>query len=268
MPDPTDEARELAMQFRLPGELTMSRMHCEALAALIAKARTEAERWQPIETAPKDGTHVLLANKAGASEGGWLSDIDHGADWEGQIGMAGWWRADGTDWPCTHWQPLPVGPGASPAEAERPSLVDCGECRTQGCPKGKCRNAPAQPVAPAGQAAAGVQGEVVAWWQQSGDPRFPQPRLFLASEFDPRGGAWVKGVVHRPLVFGDAPAPAVERGVTIERSVAQEIRETLSTYVTTYNDCWERGMDILEPMGDKALALLDAALSTAGKEQA
>jgi Protein of unknown function (DUF551) len=66
--------------------------------------------WQPIETAPKDGTHILLANKAGVSQGGWQSDMDHGADWEGQIGMAGWWRTDGSDWQNTHWMPLPPPP--------------------------------------------------------------------------------------------------------------------------------------------------------------
>lgn len=77
--------------------------------AALSHSSTPQE-WQPIESAPKDGTHILLANKAGTSEGGWLSDIDHGADWEGQIGMAGWWRADGTDWPNSHWQPLPDPP--------------------------------------------------------------------------------------------------------------------------------------------------------------
>jgi hypothetical protein len=71
-------------------------------------------QWLPIESAPKDGTHILLANKAGVSEGGWLSDIDHGADWEGQIGMAGWWRTDGTDWPNTAWQSLPPPPPLEP----------------------------------------------------------------------------------------------------------------------------------------------------------
>ncbi|WP_438980152.1 DUF551 domain-containing protein [Polynucleobacter sp.] len=71
---------------------------------------TKSTRWQPIEKAPKDGTHILLANKSGVSEGGWLSDIDYGAEWEGQIGMAGFWRADGTDWPNTHWMPLPKPP--------------------------------------------------------------------------------------------------------------------------------------------------------------
>lgn len=123
-----------------------------------------------------------------------------------------------------------------------------------------------QPVAPAGawhcdgksgpiagQAAAGVQGAVVAWWQQ-GDPRFPQPRLFLASEFDPRGGAWVKGVVHRPLVFGDAPAPAVERGVAEELPPAFDYAASKAMAVTKE---WCRGWDDAR-----------AALSTAGKEQA
>ena len=71
-------------------------------------------QWLPIESAPKDGTHILLVNKSGVSEGGWLTDIDHGADWEGQIGMAGFWRADGTDWPNTYWQPLPLPPTAAP----------------------------------------------------------------------------------------------------------------------------------------------------------
>ncbi|HEY6020195.1 MAG TPA: DUF551 domain-containing protein [Candidatus Paceibacterota bacterium] len=72
--------------------------------------------WQPIETAPKDGTHILLANKAGVSEGGWLTDIDYGGEWEGQIGMAGWWRIDCTDYPNTHWMPLPEAPAVIAAQ--------------------------------------------------------------------------------------------------------------------------------------------------------
>ena len=86
------------------------------LAATQPAVAVEAG-WKPIETAPKDGTHILLANKEGTSEGGWLTDIDHGADWEGQIGMAGWWRVDGTDWTNTHWRHLPSAPGAAPINA-------------------------------------------------------------------------------------------------------------------------------------------------------
>lgn len=49
---------------------------------------------------------------------------------------------------------------------------------------------------------------VVAWWQEWGDKRYPKPRLFLASEFDPSESVWIDGIVHRPLVFGDVPQPA------------------------------------------------------------
>lgn len=58
--------------------------------------RTELDvRWRPIETAPKDGTHILLANKA------------HVAD--------GLWRRTCWAWPYlhndpTHWMPLPAAP--------------------------------------------------------------------------------------------------------------------------------------------------------------
>jgi hypothetical protein len=56
---------------------------------------------------------------------------------------------------------------------------------------------------PAAQAA-----EPVAWWQEGGDPRYPVPKLFLASDFDPLDYDWVDGIKHRPLVFGDAPHPS------------------------------------------------------------
>lgn len=42
---------------------------------------------------------------------------------------------------------------------------------------------------------------------------------------------------------------------------ATRMREALSTYAETYNAYWERGMDILEPLSDKALADFDAALT-------
>jgi hypothetical protein len=73
--------------------------------------------WQPIETAPKDGTHILAWSRydephivgwsgAGAGRGRWLS---YGCD-----GPAISSQSDfGTDYQesmPTHWQPLPEPP--------------------------------------------------------------------------------------------------------------------------------------------------------------
>ena len=81
------------------------------------------EGWQPIETAPKDGTSILLVNNSGVSEGSWHSDMDHGADWEGQIGLAGFCRADGKDQSNTHWMPLPATPNTAPAATQKVPLT-------------------------------------------------------------------------------------------------------------------------------------------------
>lgn len=69
--------------------------------------------WQPIETAPKDGRHVLLAvaddppayvceayfDPDGGPEGGWYMANTHWTD-----------AYDGRLWNPTHWQPLPAPP--------------------------------------------------------------------------------------------------------------------------------------------------------------
>ena len=60
--------------------------------------------WQPIETAPRDGTSVLLI-RAKAMDGGRLGH---------RIGIGSWkqgqWKGDCTRAP-THWMPLPEPPG-------------------------------------------------------------------------------------------------------------------------------------------------------------
>lgn len=78
-------------------------------AALLSHIRAleEEAKWRPIETAPKDGTPVLLffpagPHHGGAIEGWWFSspkEIDDG--WETIIGTIG---------EPTHWRPLPDPP--------------------------------------------------------------------------------------------------------------------------------------------------------------
>ena len=71
--------------------------------------------WQPIETAPKDGTNVLL----------WWPFWCKGRPTIGYFGFHGiqQWAApeclEGDGDPPTHWMPLPAGPGAAPVEAAR-----------------------------------------------------------------------------------------------------------------------------------------------------
>jgi len=66
--------------------------------------------WQPIETAPKDGTPVLGYADGGIATVTWIQSTTYGA-WAGSWGLL----LPGTDsenlmwWP-THWMPLPAPP--------------------------------------------------------------------------------------------------------------------------------------------------------------
>lgn len=63
--------------------------------------------WKPIETAPKDGTEILLACAIGA-----LSDIGL-CYWRSDNVMVGWtWGLGKAFGHPTHWMPLPVVPNA------------------------------------------------------------------------------------------------------------------------------------------------------------
>lgn len=71
------------------------------------------DEWQPIETAPKDGTPVLIA----AHDNGMSSQPRHVlvAHWSYSFSDDGeWLRDEGEEfsqtWPPTHWQPLPDPP--------------------------------------------------------------------------------------------------------------------------------------------------------------
>lgn len=71
------------------------------------------DAWQPISTAPKDGTHVLLAIRG---------EKRTVLNWRGKRVVAGYFQAQGHDWMVegnwaklngvkpTHWLPLPSPP--------------------------------------------------------------------------------------------------------------------------------------------------------------
>lgn len=77
--------------------------------------------WQPIETAPKDGTPILLSNGVDVSFGNWIKEdfsIREIRDIEGRYvdqienqQEAQWMDWDGGMQPDpTHWMPLPPPP--------------------------------------------------------------------------------------------------------------------------------------------------------------
>jgi hypothetical protein len=79
--------------------------------------------WQPIETAPKDGTEIIVGNDQATvwiTRGSWWSDGEHWATqgYDKQEEAAGWWsyaNSVGQDKlndyrQPTHWLPMPTPP--------------------------------------------------------------------------------------------------------------------------------------------------------------
>ena len=63
--------------------------------------------WQPIETAPRDGTRILAFGRRGKKtvyEVTWWRQPKDGA------GYIGWGEFNERFWPATHWQPLSPAP--------------------------------------------------------------------------------------------------------------------------------------------------------------
>lgn len=106
-------------------ELRSLHAELETLRAGYAAARLEIESlrgkgWQPIETAPKDGTFLLLWEQYSTNPfiGSWLGTrwtvshehVDAEGGWDGANVV------DALSMPVTHWMPLPAAPG--PADGE------------------------------------------------------------------------------------------------------------------------------------------------------
>ena len=75
-------------------------------------------KWQKIETAPKDGTTVLLYPWPGQAHGvmvGVWEAVDEYSEWHGKsFTFAGfvddYYSQEPIDWEPTHWMPLPEPP--------------------------------------------------------------------------------------------------------------------------------------------------------------
>lgn len=66
--------------------------------------------WLPIETAPKDGTPVLLYYDGVVTQGAWNAE-DYARRWEAvTLEQHGCGCCAGTDDPPKHWMPLPAPP--------------------------------------------------------------------------------------------------------------------------------------------------------------
>jgi hypothetical protein len=74
------------------------------------------EAWQPIETAPKDGSEFQAW--AGSYDGGWWEpkarinpESERVELWQRvDYDQDGWEAENGDDWNVTHWMPLPTPP--------------------------------------------------------------------------------------------------------------------------------------------------------------
>jgi hypothetical protein len=81
---------------------------------------SEGEGWQSIETAPKDGTPILVGRgRVNLGDGTYKDGIVLEAQWDAnELGwyfggyVGGWLKVD-PEHPPTHWQPLPEPPHAS-----------------------------------------------------------------------------------------------------------------------------------------------------------
>lgn len=74
-------------------------------AALAEPATIPAVKWQPIESAPKDGTRVLLRAEGGITEGHYDSHF-----WKSWLGCHDRQKVYASVHKPTHWMPLPAPP--------------------------------------------------------------------------------------------------------------------------------------------------------------
>ena len=79
--------------------------------------------WQPIETAPRDGTTVLLLSQEAVKQGRLLKHGGCAVDYwhdpkRDNCRFTGWGKFNETYWPPSHWMPLPPPPADMKEEGQ------------------------------------------------------------------------------------------------------------------------------------------------------
>lgn len=133
----------LAASIGIPSERAYTESEVDALLQAAAELAERAEpRWRPIETAPKDGTDIMLSNGVAVSVGHWFHEeggIREHRDLDGRYigqdeseGFDGWidWGGGMLPEPSC-WMPLPAAPGASTPPAPVDMVLHCPKCGRQ-----------------------------------------------------------------------------------------------------------------------------------------
>jgi hypothetical protein len=126
----------MRIEFRLHGQITDASAHWAIVTEpkvmqALREHDSSAQGWQPIETAPKDGTRILVFDEYDAQDVAWWAP-EEGGEWSDSLQEkinGGEW-IDGTvaDWGCqeyrhlrpTHWMHLPAAPSAPNADEVKP----------------------------------------------------------------------------------------------------------------------------------------------------
>lgn len=66
--------------------------------------------WQPIETAPRDGTRVLLAHDEWVGAGAWCKEGNGNGPFWTDYSVASWPYEEYAEIAPSHWMPLPDAP--------------------------------------------------------------------------------------------------------------------------------------------------------------
>ena len=66
--------------------------------------------WQPIETAPKDGTKIILGQFDKTKDRYGRVRVDYWHKVSDAGSYSGWGEFNNRFWPPTHWMPLPAPP--------------------------------------------------------------------------------------------------------------------------------------------------------------